>query len=74
MVRSMNQRANFDTQSNLRANVRSSKRKRENDAVIQELSLLDREAKKRRVLPREEVTMSDDNDKSEADFHAKQLS
>lgn len=68
MVRSMNQRPNRDAQSNLRTINCFSKRKRENAAAIQELSVLDREAKKRRVLPREELTMSDDNDKPEADF------
>lgn len=39
--------------------IRVSKRKREIDAVIEELSQLDREAKKRRALPREEPTASD---------------
>lgn len=63
----MIQRPNDDTHSNPATNIRISKRKRENDAAIEELSHLDKEAKKRRVLPREEPNASDDIDEPEAD-------
>lgn len=47
---------------------RVSKRKRENDAAIEELELLQIEAKKRRVLPRKEPNVSDDLGEPEVDF------
>ncbi len=68
MVRSMIQRPDRDALPNLGTTIRISKRKRENEPVIHELSRLDREAKKRRVLPREELNVAEDNEKPEADF------
>lgn len=47
---------------------RISKRKRENDAAIEELSRLEMEAKKRRVLPREEPNLGDDMGEHEVDL------
>lgn len=64
----MIERPNHDAHSNSDISVRLSKRKRENVAAIEELSQLDIEAKKRRVLPREEPDMGDDIDEPEADF------
>ena len=48
--------------------IRISKRKRENDAAIEELSRLEMETKKRRVLPREEPNVGDDMEEPEAEF------
>ena len=64
----MIQRPNHDAHSNLGTTIRISKRKRENDAAIQELSRPDREAKKRRVLAREEPNVGDNIEEPEADF------
>lgn len=47
----MIQRSNHDAYPDSGSTIRISKRKRENDAVIEELYCLDLEAKKRRVLP-----------------------
>ena len=67
-VRSMIERPNHDAYPNSGTTIRISKRKRENDAAIEELSHLDMEAKKRRVLPREEPNVGDDIEEPEADF------
>lgn len=67
-VRSMIERPNHDTHPNSGKTIRLSKRKRENDAAIEELSHLDMEAKKRRVLPREQPNVCDDIEEPEADF------
>ncbi|KAJ4302953.1 hypothetical protein N0V90_001844 [Kalmusia sp. IMI 367209] len=67
-VRSMLERPNYYAHPNPGTNIRLSKRKREIDAAIEELSHLDMEAKKRRVLPREESNVGDDIDELEADF------
>jgi hypothetical protein len=66
-VHSMLARPNHDAHSNTRTTIRLSKRKRENDAAIEELSQLDLDAKKRRVLSREEPNMGDDIVEPEAD-------
>jgi hypothetical protein len=48
--------------------VRSSKRRRECDDAIEELSHLDQERKKRRVLPHEEPTLESNLEDPDADF------
>lgn len=48
--------------------IRVSKRKRDSDTVIQELSNMDREARKRRVLAREEPNAADNVEEPDADF------
>lgn len=65
---STNQRPGHDGNPASRSAIHISKRKRDNDAAIEELSRLEMEAKKRRVLSREELNTSDDMDESEADF------
>ena len=67
-VRSMIERPSHDPHSNPGTPIRVSKRRRESDAVIEELSHLDREAKKRRVLPREEPNAGDNLEDPDADF------
>ncbi|KAI1178589.1 hypothetical protein F4777DRAFT_77819 [Nemania sp. FL0916] len=67
-VRSRAQRPIRDAYIDPDPTIRISKRKRENDAAIEQLSRLETEAKKRRVLPREEVHAGDDIDEPEADF------
>ncbi|KAI0891909.1 hypothetical protein F4806DRAFT_506252 [Annulohypoxylon nitens] len=67
-IRSMMERRSHDLYSNGGNSIRVSKRKRESDAVIEELSHLDREAKQRRVLPREEPSIGDNLEDPEADF------
>lgn len=64
----MNRRLNDDAHAGSGSSFRVSKRKRVNDAAIKELSSLDRESKKRRVLPREETNIGDDVSEPEADF------
>ena len=64
----MIERPSHDPRSSLGPTIRVSKRRRESDAVIQELSRLDREAKKRRVLPREEPNAGDNLEDPDADF------
>ncbi|TGJ87683.1 hypothetical protein E0Z10_g1082 [Xylaria hypoxylon] len=59
-IRSTNQRPNRDAYPDSGLTIRISKRKRKNDAAIEELSRLEMEAKKRRVLPREEPNVGDD--------------
>lgn len=67
-VRSMIERPSHHPFSNYDRNVRASKRRREGDAVIEELSHLDREAKKRRVVSREEPDANDRFEGPDADF------
>ncbi|OKL59123.1 hypothetical protein UA08_05965 [Talaromyces atroroseus] len=67
-IRRLIQSPNHDAYSNSPSSIRISKRKRENDAVIDELSRLETEAKKRRVLSREEPNVGDDVDAPEADL------
>lgn len=54
--------------SSLGTTIRLGKRRRENAAIIQELSNLDKELKKRRVLPREEPNAGDHLDEPDTDF------
>jgi len=67
-VRRMMQRPNHDAYPDSGSTIRISKRKRENDAAIEELSRLEMGAKKRRVLPREEPNVGDVMGEREADF------
>ncbi|KAJ2993953.1 hypothetical protein NUW58_g1687 [Xylaria curta] len=67
-ARSRTQRQNRDTYPDLGLTTRINKRKREHNAAIEELSHLDMEAKKRRVLPREDPNMGDNMDEPEVDF------
>ncbi|XDG05268.1 hypothetical protein ABKA04_004883 [Annulohypoxylon sp. FPYF3050] len=67
-IRNMTERQSHTSNSNPRTTFRVSKRKREGDAVIKELSHLDRKAKQRRALPREEPIAGDDLDDPNADF------
>ncbi|RFU80619.1 intracellular serine protease [Trichoderma arundinaceum] len=67
-MRSMMERQSHDAHSNLGTALRVGKRKRDSDAVIQELSSLDREARKRRVLSREEPNAGDNLQDPDADF------
>ena len=64
----MIQRSNHDAYPDSGSAIRISKRKRENNAAIEELSRLEMEAKKRRVLPREEPNVGDDIGEPEVDF------
>lgn len=63
----MMQPPNYNAHPDSTSTIRISKRKRENDAAIEELSRLEMEAKKRRVLPREDSSVVDDMDEPEAD-------
>ncbi|KAL7914162.1 hypothetical protein GGI35DRAFT_236740 [Trichoderma velutinum] len=69
-MRNMMERRSHDAISNPGPAIRVSKRKRTSDAVIDELSHMDREAKMRRVLPpREESNAIDNFEKDpDADF------
>ena len=64
----MIQRPNHDAHADSGPTIRIGKRKSENDAVIEELSRLEMQAKRRRVLPREETNIGDDISEPEADF------
>jgi hypothetical protein len=64
----MIQRPDYDANPDSSSNIRISKRKRENDAAIEELSRMEMGAKKRRALPREEPNVGDDVGEPEADF------
>ena len=64
----MTQLSNHDAHFDSGPAIRISKRKRESDAAIEELSRLEAEAKKRRVLPHEESNVGDSVDEHEADF------
>lgn len=68
-VRRMIQRSNHDAYPDSGSTIPFSKHKRENDAAIEELSRLEMEAKKRRVLPREEPNVGDDMGEPEVDFN-----
>lgn len=67
-MRSMIEHPSHGPHSSLEPTIRLSKRKREGDAVIQELSHLDREIKKRRKLPREEPNFGIILDETDTDF------
>ena len=56
-----------DTNPNSRPNIRISKRKRECDVAMEALEGLDKDAKKRRVLVREEPTIDDDTFEPDAE-------
>ena len=64
----MIERPNHGPHSNPGTTIRVSKRKRDSDAVIQELSHLEGDAKKRRVLLREESNAGDNLEHPDADF------
>ena len=61
-------RQNGDAHSDSSSKIRVTKRKREQEAGIEEFSRLNGETKKRRVLPREEPNVDDDIEDPEADF------
>lgn len=63
----MIERPSPDPHSSPGTTIRVSKRRRECDAVIEELSRLDSEAKKRRVLPREEPNAGESLEDFDAD-------
>lgn len=67
-VRSMLERPSHDPYSNPATTIRVSKRRRECNAVIEELSHLDRAAKKHRILPRGEPNAGDSPQEPDADF------
>lgn len=67
-VRNIVEQPDHDARFNPGTTIRFSKRKRDNDAAIEELLQLDLEAKKRRVLSREDPTIVDDLVEPEADF------
>ncbi|PNP46596.1 hypothetical protein THARTR1_10713 [Trichoderma harzianum] len=68
-MRDMMEQRSHGAISNPGPTIHVSKRKRESDAVIEELSHMDRKAKMRRVLPREEPTAIDSFEKDpDADF------
>lgn len=64
----MIENSNRDPQADADTVVRVSKRRRECDDALQELSHLDQERKKRRVLPREEPADGSNLDDPDADF------
>lgn len=64
MVEDPNHRAHF----NLGTSIRISKRKRDSSAVIDELSHIDMDAKRRRVLHREEPDNGGGSEDPDADF------
>lgn len=59
---------NLDPHADPDTVIRVCKRKRKCDDAIQELSLLEQEKKKRRVLPREEPTHESTPEDTDADF------
>lgn len=67
-MRSRMERRAHDPHPNPSTTIRVSKRKRESDAVIEELSHWDMETKKRRVIPREEPNVVDSLEDPDADF------
>lgn len=62
------QHSSHDAYPDIGTNFRISKRKRENEAAIEELARLDMDAKKRRNLPREEPDASDGMGEPDIDF------
>ncbi|UKZ79327.1 hypothetical protein TrVFT333_007077 [Trichoderma virens FT-333] len=67
-MRSLIERRSHDPHFNPDTTIRVSKRKRESDAVIEELSNMDRQARKRRILPREEPNAGDILQDPDTDF------
>ncbi|KAH0494690.1 hypothetical protein TgHK011_008281 [Trichoderma gracile] len=67
-MRNMMEHRSHDSNPYPGTTIRVSKRKRDSDTVIQELSNMDREARKRRVLAREEPTAADNVEEPDADF------
>ncbi|EHK17758.1 uncharacterized protein TRIVIDRAFT_123162, partial [Trichoderma virens Gv29-8] len=67
-MRSLIERRSHDPHFNADTTIRVSKRKRESDAVIEELSNMDRQARKRRILPREEPNAGDILQDPDTDF------
>lgn len=67
-MRSMMEHGTHDPSSYPGTTIRVSKRKRDSDAVIEELSSMEREARKRRVLAREEPNAADNLEEPDADF------
>lgn len=67
-VRKIAQRLNHDQYTDSSSAARIIKRKRESDAAIEELSLLEMDSKKRRFLPHREPNMNDSMGESEVDF------
>ncbi|KAI9926347.1 hypothetical protein MW887_004111 [Aspergillus wentii] len=67
-IRQRTQLPNHDAYADSGSTIRISKRKREYTAAIEELSRMDMEAKKHRVLPREEPNVDDDMGDPEAEF------
>ncbi|KAI0860261.1 hypothetical protein F4860DRAFT_504119 [Xylaria cubensis] len=67
-MRNMIERPSHDPHSNLGTTIRVSKRGRESDAIIEELAYLEKETKKRRVLPRQVPSISDNLEDPDADF------
>lgn len=64
----MIERPNHKTHPASSAHTRISKRKRDNNAAIEELSCPDREGKKRRVLLHEDPSVSDNAEEPEAEW------
>ncbi|KAM0667766.1 hypothetical protein ACQRIU_003631 [Beauveria bassiana] len=67
-IRNMAKRPNRESHSTLNSTIRVSKRQRENEAVIQELSRWEADAKRRRVVTREEASVVDDMEEPEVGF------
>ncbi|KAM5490415.1 hypothetical protein MaudMau93_002613 [Microsporum audouinii] len=67
-LRRMIENPNRDPHAGPDTVIRVGKRRRECDDAIQELSHLEQESKKRRVLPREEPTLGPDLEDPDADF------
>ncbi|OAA55163.1 Peptidase S8/S53, subtilisin/kexin/sedolisin [Cordyceps fumosorosea ARSEF 2679] len=66
-IRNMIKQPNRENQSDVSSTIRISKRPRENEAVIQEFSRLEKNAKRRRDMTREEPTAVDDIEEPEVD-------
>lgn len=67
-VHSIMQRPNHNTYSQRGTTIRTSKRKRDNDAAIEQLAHLDMQARKRRVLSREDPNPVDSIAEPSADL------
>lgn len=67
-IRSMAKRPNHESYAGLDSGIRISKRKRENEAVIQEFVSLDADTKRRRVVTREDPSAANDTEEPEVDF------
>ncbi|RAH76630.1 hypothetical protein BO86DRAFT_325223 [Aspergillus japonicus CBS 114.51] len=68
MMRSVIERPSRNSHSSPEISIRPGKRRRESEAVIQELADLSSDAKRRRVLPREKPATCDDPEDPNADF------